>query len=55
MPRLIEPMMASLCRGWDRDLVFPDRKQPPDGGQQSAAPGGLAAGVAPDLGEYGEW
>jgi hypothetical protein len=23
MPRLIEPMMASLRRGWDRDLVFP--------------------------------
>ena len=23
MPRLIDPMMASLRRGWDRDLVFP--------------------------------
>jgi len=23
MPRLIDPMMASLRRGWDRNLVFP--------------------------------
>jgi acyl-CoA synthetase (AMP-forming)/AMP-acid ligase II len=32
----------------------PDRKQPPHGGQQPAGPRGPAAGVALDLGEYGE-
>jgi hypothetical protein len=31
-----------------------DRKQPPHGGQQPAAPGGATAGVVPGLGEYGE-
>src|ERR1022692_5015353 len=33
--------------GWP---ASPDRKQPPHGGQQPATSGGLAAGVAPDLG-----
>src|SRR5271166_4082591 len=37
----------------DQADIFPDRKRPPYGGQQATAPGELAAGVVPGLGEYG--
>ena len=37
------------------DVIASDRKQSPHGGQEPAAPRGPAAGVAFDLGEYGEY
>ena len=52
---LLTGSTSSVISAGAYSTVDTDRKQSPHGGQEPAAPRGPAAGVAFDLGEYGEY